>query len=255
MTYKHSIAFGIAAVLMAFTTAAPARGQVTADTPAKPAQEQRSVPVTLDLTNSPVRASIEALFKFAPSLNLAFGSQVDGMVSVSLKDVPFEQALRTICRINDPVLTFRRDEGGTYLIEVKKTAETTAAATPVETPVEPEVQAERRVQKVALNFVSASDIGQIFGAQSIMTRANQFTMGGSGGGYGGGGFGGGYGGGYGGGGYGGGFGNSGFGGGFGNSGFGGGFGNSGFGGGYGGYGRGSYGSSGFGGYGGRVGGF
>jgi len=143
-------------------------------------QDLRNKPITLELTNAPTRAAIDALFKFVP-FNHAINQQVDGIVSVSLNDVPFEQALRTICRVNDPALTWRRDEGNVYVIDVKKqaadlTAAGTGALTGAETAATEEVQPEKRVTKIQLNYATAADIGQIFGATAITSRANQFTM-------------------------------------------------------------------------------
>lgn len=198
----------------------------------------------MKLVDAPVRAALQMLFQYVPELNVAIAPDVEGFVTVSLSNVPFETALRTIARINQPPLTFRREDN-VYSISVRPAPTMDQTQMGMQEVIEePEVLPERRVQKISLNFASASDIGQIFGASAPISRANSFTMGG-GGGYGNTGFGGGFGNS----GFGGGFGNSGFGGGFGNTGFGGGFGNTGFGNRTGGFGGGNWGG------GGRIGGF
>jgi hypothetical protein len=215
-------------------------------------EDPRNTKVTLELTNTPVRAAIQALFRFVP-FNYTIGTNVDGIISVSLKDVPFEVALRSITRINEPKLVFRRAEGNVYEIDVKPEVDPTLTAQQQPT-VEEEtpVQARKTPQKIQLNFGRVDLIGQLFPGRVTIVRDEE-ESGGYGGGYGG------YGGGYGG--YGGGY------GGFGGSSFGG-FGSYGGYGGrssyggyggfssYGGYGGRSYGSgySGIG-YGGRIGGF
>ncbi len=186
--------------------------------------------------------------------NYTIGTTVDGMISVSLTDVPFEQALRAITRINEPKLTYRRAEGNLYEIDVKKEADPTAMATAAATTTTEETTTtEPRLvpQKIQLNFGRVDLISQLFSGKVTIVRDEEDESGYGGGGYGGGGYGG-MGGGYGGmsGGYGG------MSGGYGGSSrYGGGYGGSSYGG-YGGssrYGGGSYGGS----YGGgsRYGGF
>ncbi|MCC6484105.1 MAG: hypothetical protein IT209_04585 [Armatimonadetes bacterium] len=257
MLRRITLGVCIAVAISMVATSAPVSAQGSADAAAG---ELRNKPITLELVNAPIRAAVQALFKFVP-FNNTVASDVDGSVTVSLRDVPFEQALRAILRANSPQLTFRRSDNNLYEIQVKPTPDQSQLAqTPTtEEPAQETVEPEKRVQKISLNFATAADIGQLFGATAVISRANQFTLGGGGmGGYGG--MGGGYGGmsgGYGGmGGFGGGMG--GFGGGFGGSSFGGyggsSFGGSSFGGGFnrGGFGGGSFGG---GGLGGRYGGF
>jgi len=200
---------------------------------------------SLDFTDTPISTALESLFR-GTGVNYAIGAGVQGVVkSVHLSDVTLEQALRALLKSVNPPLSFRIDNG-TYIIEVKQTETTTTptvSPTP-EPPAEPEV-ADRKVEKIALNFADAADIAAIFGGGYIQSRTSLLAGGGGYGGYGGygGGYGG-YGGGYGG--YGGGYGRGGYGGGYG--GFGGGYGGlGGFGGGYGGLG------TGYGGYGGGYG--
>ncbi len=210
-------------------------------------EDPRNTKVTLELTNTPVRAAIQALFRFVP-FNYTIGTNVDGMISVSLKDVPFEVALRSITRINEPKLVFRRAEGNVYEIDVKPDVDPTLTAQQQPT-VEEEapVQARKTPQKIQLNFGRVDLIGQLFPGRVTIVRDEEESGGYGGGGYGG--FGGGYGS----------FGGSSFGG-LGSYGGYGGYGGrssyGGFGGSYGGYGGRSFGGgySGIG-YGGRIGGF
>lgn len=238
----------VVSVLLAALTA----GAAVAPVLAQGDNDPRNTRVTLELTNTPVRAAIQALFRFVP-FNYTIGTNVDGMISVSLKDVPFEVALRSITRINEPKLVFRRAEGNVYEIDVKPEVDPTLAAQQQPPAVEEEtpVEARKIPQKIQLNFGRVDLIGQLFPGRVTIVRDEE-EAGGYGGGYGG------YGGGYGG--FGGGYG--GFGGGYGGfgsyGGFGGRTGYGGFGGigSYGGYGGRSYGG-GYGGigYGGRIGGF
>jgi hypothetical protein len=78
----------VVSVLLAAMTA----GVAVAPVLAQGDNDPRNTRVTLELTNTPVRAAIQALFRFVP-FNYTIGTNVDGMISVSLNDVPFEVAL------------------------------------------------------------------------------------------------------------------------------------------------------------------
>ncbi len=236
----------LSALLLAVLCVSVAMAQARTDSTKK---------INLEFRNTPIRSAIDALFRSA-GLNYALDPSVTGTITVSLKDVNFEDALNVVLRQAN--LT-RRKEGEVYYI--KPRAEETPAATMPgpETPpqftvpsVTDTVKSDVKIEKLTLQYADAVDMSQLFGGQVFQSRSGGMS---GGGGYGGGGYGG-YGmGGYGMGGYGGmsGFGMGGYGGmsGFGMGGYGGmsGFGMGGYGGmssfgmgGYGGYG-GSYGSS------------
>jgi hypothetical protein len=213
--------------------------------------------VTLNLESASIVDALKLLFR-ATGYNYTLDeSVVQGYVTVSLKDVSFETALRTVLRAANPPLTYRVD-GGVYIISPRvETFESSLPEQQLEEPSRPQV----RTEKITLQHLDSLAIAQIVGGGAVSLNQSGWTYSG-GGGYGGfgGGFGGGYGGfggGYGGfgpglGGFGGGYG--GFGGGFG--GFGGGWGGGGFnrGGFGGGWGGGGFNRGGFGGGGGRGGG-
>jgi len=153
-------------------------------------QVLRNTPVTLDLNNVPVSAAIKGLFNFvAPTFNYSIAPGVEGVVSLSLNNVPFEQALRSICRVANPPLQFRRTEANIYEISVKKTVDPTAGVSSpgmtgmVETTTTTTAEAApaRPIRKIPLQYATAADVGQIFGATSIMGRASQISGGGLGG--------------------------------------------------------------------------
>ena len=184
--------------------------------------------VTLNLESASIADALKLLFR-ATGYNYTLDeSVVQGYVTVSLKDVTFETALRTVLRAANPPLTYRVD-GGVYIISPKvETYDTTTTETPVEEPSQPQT----RTEKITLQHLDSLAVAQILGGGAVSLNQTGWTY--SGGGYGG--FGGGY---------------SGFGGGFG-GGYGG-FGGGGLGG-YGGFGGGGFGGGGLGGFGGFGGG-
>lgn len=222
-------------------------------------------PITLNLLNVPIQASLRTLFSSAGIRNYQIDQGVQGFANINVGDVPFTTALRQLLSQATPPATFEI-ENGIYHVKVQE-----AAAPPTLTVVPPTTVAEgsgdaattsttpKQYYKIPVDKYDAYYIAQLLGdAQPIIqVQANQVigggnTQGGQGGGYGNqGGQGGGYGG------QGGGYGSQGGGlsapvtsiggGGFGGSGFGGG----GFGGG--GFGGGGFGGGGYGGGGGRRG--
>ena len=145
--------------------------------------------INLDLKDTPVRAAIDALFK-GTGLNFAIAATVTSSTipNLSLKDVSFDQALRTLTK--QAGLTYRV-ENGVYMIDVKKEAPPVQPFPPggggPEVSQGPE-PADRKVEKVTLNFADATDIAAMFGGMSIQSRTSALAFGGgSSGGMGGGG--------------------------------------------------------------------
>jgi hypothetical protein len=210
--------------------------------------------VTVKYDQADIRYVLKQLFENVGA-NYSIDPQVQGTVTVSLTDVPFEVALNTILRQLD--LTYRI-ENGVYYVTIRRPEEPTTPTTT--TPIEETAPQVNLPEKIQLTVASPYLIGSLLGATIVQYSQYEMSSGGFGGGFGGfggmgGGFGGfgGMGGGFGGfGGMGGGFGGF---GGLGGGGFGG-LGGGGFGGfGGGGFGRGGFGGGGFGGGGFGGGGF
>jgi len=225
---------GLAIVLLMSTMAVWAQGADQGKT------------LNLDFRNTDIRVALKTLFG-----DMGYNYAIDPTVpttpiTLTLKDVSFETALRVILRQAN--LTYAKEAGDVYIVK-PKTQEVTPSPGPETTTTEPEEKETKTViEKIPIVFADVYDIVSIFGGTIATTRANSMG-GGFGGGYGSSGYGGygssGYGG-YGSSSYGGFGGSSSFGGGFGGGGFGGGgFGGGGFGGG--GFGGGGFGGGGFGG--------
>jgi hypothetical protein len=206
--------------------------------------------VNITLNQAPVRTALDTLFKSA-GLNYTIDPAVTGLVTVSLRAIPFDVALRSILRSSDPPLAYTVEDGVYNIHPRQQVIDITSpdATTPAVAPAAAsgtDVSTATQVVQLKLNYANAALIllraltgggaagSGLIPALDAPPNSNRGGGGNTGGLGGSGGFGGGNSGGFGGGnsgGFGGG-GNSGFGGG-GNSGFGGG-GNSGFGGGGGG---------------------
>jgi len=194
---------------------------------------------SLEFESADIRDALKILFREV-GVSYTIAEDVQGSVTVSLKNVPFETALRNL--LNQVDSTWR-EEGGVYNIVKREAPGNTLGGGSTDTPT---VRQENRPRRIYIQSADPQLIITLLAGNTTNTSMQPETSvltggggsGGMGGGMGGGGFGGGNSG-FGGGGFGGG-GNSGFGGG----GFGGG-GNSGFGGG--GFGGGGFGGGGMGG--------
>jgi hypothetical protein len=196
---------------------------------------------SLELDSADVREALRALFKNV-GVSYSIAPEVQGTVTVSLRNVTFEAALQNILK---QVNATYRVEGGIYQIVLKEEVGGGTGVTP-DTGPPPKTTVVRRLKirsadpQMIITLLSGSQSTSVAPEQSTIFNTNSGGggglgggggFGGGGGGFGGGGFGGG---GFGGGGFGGGgFGGGGFGGGLGGGGgsFGGGGGRGGFGGG------------------------
>jgi hypothetical protein len=188
---------------------------------------QKTIP-SLELDQADVREALRALFKNV-SVSYSIAPEVQGVVTVSLKNVTFETALQNVLRQVDSTY---RVEGGVF--EIVKRAETTAptaGGSESVGPVKTTIIRRIKIRSADPAFIAAM-LGAKAGNQSyqippeLSTLSKQGSAGGGGGmgGGGGGGMGGGSGGGMGGGMGGGGMGGGGMGGGMGGGGMGGGMG-------------------------------
>ena len=148
--------------------------------------------ITLNLESASIADALKLLFRSVGYNYTLDESVVGGYVTVSLKDVTFETALRTILRAANPPLTYRVD-GGVYIITPKvETYETTTT----EPAVEEQPQPQTRTEKIVLQHLDSLAVAQLLGGTAVALNQTGWTYSGGGyGGYGGyGGFGGGFGG-------------------------------------------------------------
>jgi hypothetical protein len=178
-----------------------ARAQTT---PAAPAV---TIPnVSLDLRDAPIRQALEQLFKNGGA-QYVLDPNIQGFVTLNVRDQPFESALRLLLRSANPPLTYTR-ENGVYLVRPRSIASTTGApgfpgaegetAPPTLEGGEGGVAAAAgatKFDKITVTYADAADLAAVFGGTVISIGAGRGNQGGGGfgggGGLGGGGLGGG----------------------------------------------------------------
>ena len=113
--------------------------------------------ITLELKDVDVRSAIEAVFRNTGK-NFWIDQDVHGTIPVlSFKDVPFKTALKNLTRLSGLVC---REDGGVYMISKKPEANNPIIRDlpKIEPYVEEPTTSEIRVEKIPLNYSSASEI-------------------------------------------------------------------------------------------------
>ena len=150
-------------LIVALVALAPAAVYAQAGTAAAPVKDV----VNLDMRDIDIRAAIEALFR-GTGKNFAIDPNVSGTVSsVQFKDVSFEVALRNLTKTAG--LVYRVDNASNiYIISKKPEAQPRVdtgivGMTPVTGYVDTTTEKEVKIEKIPLNYTSASEILAMLG--------------------------------------------------------------------------------------------
>lgn len=140
--------------------------------------------ITLELKDVDVRSAIEALFKNSGK-NFYIDQNVQGTVSaLSFKDVPLDTALKNLTKSTG--LVYRVD-GGVYVISKRPDVTATmqnaygSAPAPEVAYVDQPTTSEMQIEKIPLNYTSASEILAVMSGTSgnSMNSYQSMGMGGS----------------------------------------------------------------------------
>ena len=150
-------------------------------------QQDNSTPnISIELNDSPVRTSLEMLFKQANIQNYVIDNNVAGFVSMKITDQPFEIALKLVMRGASEPLTYIK-ENGVYIVKLRQI--TQAPSNPV-----PDFTLSQPIsnviwERIPLTFIDPIDLMSVLGPILNISQFSRYT----GGGMGNGGFGGGFG--------------------------------------------------------------
>jgi len=136
--------------------------------------------INLDLKNTSIESALAGLFQ-GTGKNYVLAPGVTGTVTLSLRDMPFEQALQATVR--SAGLTYKLEDN-VYVIRPKESTSNNGSASnrppdPTPTGVRaridtlPEAElpsAEIRIEKIRLNFIDALDVAILFGGEAIISR-------------------------------------------------------------------------------------
>jgi hypothetical protein len=75
--------------------------------------------ISLDLKDAPVRTTLEMAFKQAGIKNYVIDNSVNGFITMTITDQPFENTLKLIMRANTSPLTYTK-ENDVYIVKLRR---------------------------------------------------------------------------------------------------------------------------------------
>ena len=147
-------------------------------------------PISLNLHNVPIQTALQLLFTGAGIRNTSIDSDVQGFANITVNEVPFSLALRTLLNSVNPPLTYDV-ENGVYHVKVQRAV--TPPAPAVVVPViagtdnggagNTAADGQKRFYRIPIDKYDAYYIARLLGAQGIIqVGANDVNQGGGGGG-------------------------------------------------------------------------
>ena len=166
-----ALAFGALALLGVGLAASPVRAQDAA----APAAGEPTKPISLNLVNVPVQASLRTLFSSAGVRNYIIDSDVQGFANINVSEVPFSLALRQLLSSVNPPLTYDL-ENGTYHVKVQRAvapppptiAPQITVAPDATTPGIADPNAPKRFYRIPIDKYDAFYIASLLGATGII---------------------------------------------------------------------------------------
>lgn len=149
--------------------------------------------ISLDLKDAPVRTTLEMAFKQAGIKNYVIDNSVNGFITMTISDQPFENTLKLIMRANTSPLTYTK-ENDVYIVKSRRiTIEANPEPSSYANFIMEPSRNSKTWEKISLTFIDPVDLMSAFGNILLINQFSRYTggMNGSGmGGFGGGAFGG-----------------------------------------------------------------
>ena len=136
--------------------------------------------ITMDLKDSPVRTSLEMIFKQAGIKSYVIENSVYGVISMNLSDQPFENSLKLIMRANTVPLTYTK-ENDVYIVKARRIV---IEANPEPTNYSDLIMERSRNsitwEKIHLNYIDPFDLQAVLGNILFINQFGRFSGNGSG---------------------------------------------------------------------------
>jgi hypothetical protein len=135
----------------------------------------------MELKDTPVRTSLEMIFKQAGIKSYVIENSVSGLISMNLSDQPFENALKLVMRANTIPLTFTK-ENDVYIVKARRIV--------IEANPEPTNYSDLIMQRtrnsitwevIRFNHIDPFDLQSIFGNILFVNQFRRYTGGMNGG--------------------------------------------------------------------------
>jgi hypothetical protein len=141
-------------------------------------QQDSSVPnISIELNDSPIRTSLEMLFKQANIQNYVIDNNVAGFVSLRITDQPFELALKLVMRGASEPLTYIK-ENGVYIVKLRQITQAPSNPAPDFTLFQP--TSNVIWERIPLTFIDPIDLMSVLGPILNISQFSRYTGGGMG---------------------------------------------------------------------------
>jgi hypothetical protein len=138
-------------------------------------QQDSSVPnISLELNDSPIRTSLEMLFKQANIQNYVIDNNVAGFVSLRITDQPFELALKLVMRGASEPLTYIK-ENGVYIVKLRQITQAPSNPAPDFTLSQP--TSNVIWERIPLTFIDPIDLMSVLGPILNISQFSRYTGG------------------------------------------------------------------------------
>ena len=119
--------------------------------------------ISVDLKDSPVRTTLEMMFKQAGIKNYVIENSVSGFITITLTDNEFENALKLVMRNSYPALTYTK-ENDVYIVKSRK-IKIEAHPDPNLYTMLPLESAKESIswEKIRLNYIDPFDLQSVLG--------------------------------------------------------------------------------------------
>jgi hypothetical protein len=138
-------------------------------------QQDSSVPnISIELNDSPIRTSLEMLFKQANIQNYVIDNNVAGFVSLRITDQPFELALKLVMRGASEPLTYIK-ENGVYIVKLRQITQAPSNPAPDFTSSQP--TSNVIWERIPLTFIDPIDLMSVLGPILNISQFSRYTGG------------------------------------------------------------------------------
>ena len=134
--------------------------------------------ISVDLKDVPVRTTLEMMFKQAGVKNYVIENSVNGFVTITLEDHPFENSLKLVMRAATVPLTYIK-ENDVWIVKQRISSPTPQTAGP--DPIPENILNNKSFERIPLTFIDSYDLMFAFGNILFINQFQRFQGGMNGG--------------------------------------------------------------------------
>jgi len=129
--------------------------------------------ISFDLKDAPVRTTLEMAFKQAGIKNYVIDNSVNGFITMTITDQPFENTLKLIMRANTSPLTYTK-ENDVYIVKLRIVTPQNGNSNPLPEIVKPN---SISFEVIKLNHIDPFDLQGIFGNILFINQFGRYNNG------------------------------------------------------------------------------